>query len=142
MWDRFAAQLLRPINPSVIIILGIFTIVWGLWVASPFWTVFTQAPLYAVMARLGDEVLWGFWAVINGTLVCRGAFKPSYDNLRIGAFAGFLQWFTITIMYFWGDWTSTGGITTLFLAIYAALIWLNVKQNKAYFSKLHSYPEE
>jgi hypothetical protein len=44
-----------------------------------------------------------------------------------------LHWLTIAILYFMGDWTSTGGITSLTFAFYAALVWVNIKVNPEYY---------
>lgn len=121
---------MRPLNPTIIVILGVYTVVWGLWVANPFWTVFTQAPLYAAMAGIAGEWFWGGIAILAGIITSYGAYKPSYFNMHLGSFVAALHWLVIAIMYFLGDWTNTGGITSLCFAIYASIVWLNVKFNK------------
>lgn len=131
--DKVASGLLRPVNPSVIIVLGFYTVLWGLWLLSPFWTVFTQAPLYSEMMGLGPEPVWGVIAIISGGFICRGAIKPSYMNLRVGSFVGFMYWLIVGILYLMGDWMNTGGITALTFALYSALIWVNIKVNRAHF---------
>lgn len=131
--DKIADSLLRPINPSVIIILGFYTVVWGLWIANPFWTVFTQAPLYMAMMGIAAEWFWGVLAIGAGLLITRGATKPSYRNLQLGAFVGFFHWFVIGILYFIGDWMNTGGITALAFAVYSAIVWVNIKVNRRHF---------
>jgi hypothetical protein len=131
--EKVAQQLLKPINTAFIVIFGVYTIVWGFWVFCPFWTVFTQAPLYAVMASISTEYVWGLIAMACGLLISRGAFYPSRRNLQWGMFVGFLHWLTIAILYFMGDWTSTGGITSLTFAVYAALVWVNIKVNPEYY---------
>lgn len=132
--DKLAASLLRPINPTVIIVLGIYTVLWGLWVACPFWDVFAAGQLYSAMANILPEVAWGGIAIVSGLLIMRGAIKPSYENLHLGAWVGFFHWLIISILYFIGDWTSTGGITALTFAIYSALIWVNIKVNRNHFN--------
>lgn len=131
--EKLAANLLKPINPSLIVVFGFYTIVWGLWIFSPFWTVFTQAPLYAIMASISTEFIWGAIAVICGLFITRGAFKPSRSNIRTGSFIGAIFWLIIALLYFAGDWTSTGGITSLTFAIYSGLIWLNVTVNPEFY---------
>lgn len=133
--DEVAQGLLRPINPTLILILGIYTVVWGLWLIAPWWTVFTQAALYAQMHALAAEWVWGLFAVGTGLLTLRGAYKPSYTNLHIGAFAAALFWLVIGLMYFAGDWTNTGGITALCFFTYSAVVWVNVKINKHFYDK-------
>lgn len=126
---------MKPINPSVIIVLGFYTIVWGLWLLSPFWPVFSQAPLYSAMMGIGSEYFWGSVAVTSGALISRGAIKPSYMNLTVGSFVGFFYWLVVAILYFAGDWMNTGGITSLTFAIYSGLVWLNIKVNKDHFQE-------
>lgn len=128
--EKLAESLMRPMNPSFIVILGVYTIVWGLWILSPFWTVFSQAPLYAALAHIAAEWVWGAIAVVAGVIISYGAYKPSYFNLTLGSFTAALHWLVIALMYFVGDWSSTGGITSLAFAIYASIVWLNIKTNK------------
>jgi hypothetical protein len=131
--DRLAASLLQPINPSLIIVLGLYTILWGLWVVNPFWTVFSQAPLFHLLAAYGGEYVWGSVAVASGLSIVRGALKPSFRNLVMGSGVGFLHWLVIGIFYFLGDWANTGGITAMAFAVYSLMIYLNIKVNKTYF---------
>lgn len=127
--------LMRPLNPSIIVVLGLYTALWGFWIINPWWTVFTQAALYSAMADIAGECVWGGIALVAGLITTRGALKPSYHNLHLGAFVAFLHWFAIAVLYFMGDWTNTGGITSLTFAIYAALVWFNVKSNRAIYDK-------
>lgn len=131
--EKVAEGLLRPINPTVIIVLGVYTVIWGLWIFSPFWSVFAAAPLYSAMASISSEYVWGAVAVISGLFIMRGAMKPSYKNLSLGAFIGCLHWLVVALLYFASDWHSTGGITSLTFAIYSALVWANVRVNKNLF---------
>jgi len=131
--EKLARTLLQPINPAVIVILGIYTVLWGFWVISPWWNVFAQSALYSVMASLAPEYAWGFFAIFCGSIVIRGAMKPIYWNLDIGALVGSMFWWIIAICYFISDFASTGGLTALTFAIYSGLIWLNVRQNKEQF---------
>lgn len=132
--ERVASGLLKPINPTVVIVLGLYTVVWGLWIFSPFWNVFDAAPLYSAMASIfPSEYVWGGIAIVAGNFIMRGAIHPSRRNLQFGAFTGALHWFVIALLYFAGDWTSTGGITSLTFAAYAALVWVNIKVNPEHF---------
>ena len=117
---NLAQALLLPINPAAIIILGIYTIVWGLWLLSPFWDVFTSASLFSELARVAPENFWGMVAVICGTVTTYGAVKRNYTALIYGATVAFWHWLMISVFYFWGDWHNTGGITALTLCLYAA----------------------
>ena len=131
--EKIADSLLKPINPSVIIILGVYTILWGLWIVSPYWTVFTQAPLFGAMDSIAPEYVWGLIAVAAGCVISHGALKPRYRNIQWGSFVAFFHWFIIAILYFAGDWQNTGGITALAFALYSGLVWVNIKVNKGHY---------
>lgn len=139
--ERVAKSLLAPINPSLILVLGFYTVLWGAWLVNPFWTVFTHAAVYSAMAHFAwfihvpGEAFWGAIAMVTGALTLRGAFKPSYTNLHVGSFAAALHWLLIGILYFIGDWHNTGGITALCFFVYAAVVYVNVKVNKHLYEK-------
>lgn len=129
-----AKALLLPINPAAVVILGIYTVCWGLWVANPFWTVFTQAPLYSTLATAAPdfvpaEVFWGCVAIFCGLVITYGAVRRRYRPLIVGAATAGWHWFMISFFYFMGDWQNTGGITALVLCIYGAFIYINIRVN-------------
>ena len=136
MSDRLADTLLKPLNPSIIIILGLYTLVWGFWLISPFWSVFDRASLYKSMSEMGPEWGWGLVAILSGLVIIRGATKPSYSNLIAGSSVSFGHWFIISIFYFMGDWQNTGGITSAAFSAYSAIIYLNIKVNHDHFKTL------
>jgi hypothetical protein len=127
--EDFIDALLKPINPAAIIFLGIFTVVWGLWVVSPFWTVFDNAQLFSALGLVAPEVFWGCLALLCGSITIWGAWKRSYRSLTSGSATAFFHWLMIAIFYFIGDWQNTGGIVSLCFAIYAAFVWLNIRVN-------------
>jgi hypothetical protein len=122
--------MLKPINTAAIIILGAYTILWGLWVANPFWTVFDQAPIYNWMMQVMPEWIWGVVAILVGLLMVYGVLRHSYKSLVTGALVGYFHWLVIALMYFGGDWQNTGGVTSFIVAIYCGFIWLNITKNK------------
>lgn len=122
---------MQPINPSLVALLGAYTTVWGLWLLSPFWEVFTSAPLYSKMDFF-PEWSWGLVAVFSGLEILRGVVRNRNKDLRRGAAVGYLHWIVITCMYFAGDWHNTGGITALTIAIYCFVVYLNYRRNKDY----------
>jgi hypothetical protein len=131
---KLAQALLLPINPAAVVLLGIYTTVWGAWLASPFWTVFTQAPLFSVLARAAPdfvpaEYFWGTIAIICGSITIYGAVKRSYRALITGASVAGWHWLMIATFYFWGDWQNTGGITALIFCVYACFIYVNIRVN-------------
>lgn len=128
--------MLQPINTAAIVILGVFTVIWGAWVANPFWDVFTSAKLYSALYNFAPfttfippEIFWGCLAIICGLVTCRGALKRTYRTLTVGSGVMVWHWAMIATFYFIGDWHNTGGITSLVLACYAAFIYLNIKVN-------------
>jgi hypothetical protein len=132
--SKFAEALLLPINPAVVVLLGVYTVLWGFWVANPWWTVFTRAGLYSELSEvtfsiIPPEVLWGGIAMLCGAVTIYGAIKRSYKSLILGASVIGWHWLMIAIFYFLGDPASTGGITALLMAVYGAFLWLNVKIN-------------
>jgi hypothetical protein len=127
--EHLAGALLKPINPSASVILGVYTVLWGLWVVNPFWSVFARAPLYSVMASLAPEWAWGCFALFCGGMMIYGATNRSFRALTNGAIAVWGHWFIISVCYFFGDWQSTGGITALMLAVYAGFVYLNIRVN-------------
>lgn len=127
--EKLAKALLLPINPAAVILLGIYTVLWGLWVANPFWEVFKQAELYGVLATVAPEPFWGCLAIFCGLVTCYGAYKRRYRPLVNGSATAGWHWLMISIFYFLGDPLNTGGITALIFAIYAAFVYLNIRVN-------------
>jgi len=128
--DKLAAILLEPVNEVVTVFLGIYTVLWGLWVLNPLVDTFTTAKLYsALMAFLPNEILWGSIAVFFGLMTMVALAKRMPKNLFYGSAASALHWGVISIFYFIGDTANTGGITALFLAVLSTYIYLNHKVN-------------
>lgn len=128
--DGLKSALFKPINKAAISIMGAFTVLWGLWVCNPFWTVFTQAPLFQVMAFVAPEWVWGIAAVIVGISMLYGVIQMAYSPLVAGARTGFYFWMFASICFFIGDWKNTGGITLLMIALYCGYIALNLSINR------------
>lgn len=127
--ERFAEALLLPINPALVVLLGIYTVVWGIWIANPFWDVFATAPLFSAMAGIFPEWVWGSIAIFAGATTIMGAVVRSYGALTRGAMTAALHWLVISILYFMGDPLNTGGITSLVIATYAAVVYWNIRIN-------------
>jgi len=126
--ERLAEAMLRPINPAAIILLGVFTLIWGLWVGNPFWEVFPTAKMFSFMS-LAPEAVWGVMALSAGTIISHGAITRKPGALILGAQTGGFFWLLVSLMYFVGDWMNTGGIMTLLLSVYSMFIYLNLKVN-------------
>lgn len=127
--EKLAKALLLPINPAAVIILGVYTVVWGLWVANPIWNVFEHAKLFVEMSHVAPEWAWGLLAISMGCITIYGAVKRYYAALVRGAASSGFFWLVVAVFYFAGDWANTGGITALVFAVYAFFIYLNIRVN-------------
>lgn len=127
--SKLIDALLRPINPAHTALFGVFTVVWGFWIGNPWWSVFDRAPLYRYMHMAAPEWFFGIAATVAGVLIIRGALKPSYRSLTLGATVGFLLWGTVAVFYFIGDWQNTGGVVSAFLALSSGFVGINVSAN-------------
>ena len=120
---------MKPINTAVIILLGFATLLWGLWVVSPFWDVFSTAAVYSHLAYL-PEWFWGMFAIISGIVMMWGVARGSWKSLMWGSWIGFVHWFVIDLLYWTGDWQNTAGITVLAFVLYSLLIHINLSVNR------------
>lgn len=132
--DGLAKTLLKPINPAFTVVLGGYTLMWGLWLIAPWFSTFASSPIFSVMASLAHESVWGGIAVAAGFIIIRGAIKPVYWNIEIGALVSFFFWLIICILYLYGEWHSTAGLSAAAFAIYSCLIWVNVRVNRRHFT--------
>lgn len=130
--SKIIMDILRPINTAAIMILGVFTVLWGFWVINPWWDVFSRAAVYQYMEFM-PELYWGGVAILAGSAMIYGVAKSSYRSLTTGALTGFLHWIVIAVFFFAGDWQNTGGVTYLMVAVYCAFIYLNLRVNRASF---------
>jgi hypothetical protein len=96
----------------------------------PLWDVFDTAGVYSAMNSLAPEWFWGILAMVAGVVVTWGVIRNSYMSLITGSWIGFIQWLTISGLYFAGDWHNTAGITALAFALYSAYVYLNLKVNR------------
>jgi len=126
----FRGLLSLPVNKAFILVISTYTLLWGLWVANPFWEVFSRSPLYTSLNSLFPEVVWGVFAIVCGLAMSWGILHEKSDWLCRGAYIGFIHWIVISIGYFLGDWQHTGGITALTIAALSALTYLNSRVNR------------
>ncbi|UMO76241.1 hypothetical protein SEA_TOMAS_52 [Streptomyces phage Tomas] len=140
LWDKtdeVARGLRKPINTAAISIMGIYTFMWGLWLALP-WGTFERSPIYSSMSNLAPEVVWGITASLIGFLMLYGVISQKYGPLHRGALAGFYYWLVIAGFYVTGSWRSTGWINASMVAIYCAFVAINLRvNNKTINPELH-----
>jgi hypothetical protein len=131
--NSLARELLHPVSKGTTILLSFYTILWGLWVVNPWWEVFSSADLYKGMREVAPEWVWGLFAVVCGM----ASLVTSVDNryprtlFTVSAITGW-HWLIVSIMYFYGDWRNTGGITGGFLAFLCGFLYLRVKANRGF----------
>jgi len=110
--------------------MGAYTILWGLWMANPFWKVFPESKQYDWMARVMPEWGWGIIALLVGCIMCYGVVRDSFRSLSFGSFIGAVYWGLIATGYYIGDWRDTAGLTKTMICLYCGFIFLNIKMNK------------
>ena len=133
-WEGLATALLRPINKVAAITLSVYTFLWGVWLALPFWDVFNQSTIYSWLDSIAPEAVWGWAAIVVGIIMTYGVIRTSYNSLTIGAFVGFIHWLIIAIGYYAGNWQNTGGLTATAMAIYCAAIYLSMRVNHTHLA--------
>ncbi|ASR76480.1 hypothetical protein SEA_SAMISTI12_48 [Streptomyces phage Samisti12] len=139
--DEMARGLRKPINTAAISIMGVYTFIWGLWLALP-WATFARSPIYGMMSNLAPELVWGVAAMAIGAIMLYGVWSQVYRALHRGALAGFYYWFVISGFYLMGSWQSVGWINAFMVAIYCAFVAINLRVNrKLVDSSLHDNKE-
>lgn len=123
-------RLSKPINTAAIVIMGVYTILWGFWVGNPFWSVFHEAPQYSWLARVLSEYGWGGIAVGVGIVMVYGVIRNSFHSLSIGSLVGAVFWGVIATGYYVGDWRDTAGLTKTMICLYCCFIFLNIRMNR------------
>lgn len=127
--QKIADKLLKPINTSVVSILGFSNFLMGLWLALPLDSLGTT-----YSGGIFQEWVYGGLLMLIGALVVIGSLKSKHKSLQWGTGLGFIFWFT-----WWGflishtpqhiDW-----IWTFTFALYYGFVWLNTKVNKHNFA--------
>lgn len=103
---------------------------WGAWVANPWWGVFGESPVFQVMQSLMSEWTWGLVALAFGVILIVGIAQRSYCKLIIGSVLTGWFWSILSIYYFVGDWKSPAGLTAMMFACQSLFMYLNLKINK------------
>lgn len=116
-------------NPSVSILLGLYNIVWGLWVANPFVSSFTNTPLYSVMTAISPELFWGLAVFCIGVVVVYGAVTIKTKPILAGTGLSAAYWLFVSISLLLGQPANQSFLDSLIISIYASFTYLNVKCN-------------
>lgn len=127
---KFAERLSKPINTAAIIIMGVYTSLWGLWVGCPAWSTFNEGRQYDWLGRVMPEYGWGLIALTVGAVMIYGVLRNSYRSLSAGSLVGATYWGLIATGYYIGDWRDTAGLTKTMICLYCAFIFLNIRMNR------------
>jgi hypothetical protein len=128
--DKLASRLSKPINTAAIVIMGVYTVLWGVWVGNPFWSTFNESKQFDWLAKVAPEWAWGVIAMCVGIVMCYGVIRNSFRSLSTGSMIGTLYWGLIATGYYIGDWRDTAGLTKTMICLYCAFIWLNIRMNR------------
>lgn len=125
MFDKIASKLLQPINTSVISILGMFSVLLGLWLALPF-----DSLSHELIGTSYYEWVVGIFMMIPGGLIVVGALKEKMEVLTIGTGIGFYVWLGLMVFTLIVQWQSGWWIVALMIAVYSGFVHLNLRVNK------------
>lgn len=123
---------MKPINYSAVSILGVFTMLWGLWVTFE-WDAFNFSTVYTFMEFL-PEWLWGSIALCVGAIILFGGMTQKFNALRYGSFIGAVFWLSVLVLFCLGNIRSSVIPLTLGYSAYSAYVYLNIKVNKDSFT--------
>lgn len=129
---KLAKRLSQPINTAAIVIMGVYTTLWGIWVGNPFWSTFDESKQYRWLQEVvhGREWIWGAMAAAVGIVMIYGVLRNSFKSLSTGSLLGSVFWGVIATGYYIGDWRDTAGLTKTMICLYCAFIWLNIRMNR------------
>lgn len=114
----------HPISPFNILLSGIYSFMWGLWVAIPNWEVFSRSPIYEVLNWSGSEITWGAIQMLVGIALMLAAFD-SLRFMKYATFAGFISWTLISLGFCFADFHNPGMWVAGFIAATNAYMFLN-----------------
>ncbi len=137
--------MLIPIRRKDVFILSLYTTLWGLWVANPYWDTFSKAGIYEKLKDLAPEWVWGLAVLVIGiSMFLSFAINNWYPGISWSARIGTLVWFVIFLFYISTDATSTAWITAFTITLLYALITVNTSVNysKGYFNNQNLALEE
>jgi hypothetical protein len=106
------------------LIVGVYTIGWGLWVGNPFWDAFTPGMgLYSEMSDFMPEWAWGLHAIVIGAAIIYGNVAYWPRGIMWGYIAGTYHWAMVAAFYAMGDWRNTACFTALFAVAMLTALW-------------------
>ena len=119
-----------PINPFMISSIGLFSIVWSLWILIPKNNSATLIT-YKVFTMYGINYLMFICAFLIGLwLFLTPLFAKSIDSMTRPLTAMGIFWLAIGIFVAVGDWTTNTWLIYVFLTIYCLLSAANFRVNR------------
>jgi len=126
---RLRRMLAYPASPFILLLAGIYSFMWGLWVASPFWNTFPSSPIYEILSWTGSELVWGGVQMAVGLALAFAAFD-SLRWMKWATFSGFISWFLIALSFAISDWQNAGMWVCGFIAALMAYLFLNTAKRE------------
>lgn len=122
--NKFWKVFYQPISRFNILLSGVYSFMWGLWVAVPNWNVFQHSAIYDVLNWAGSEVTWGGVQMLVGIILIFATFD-SIHWMKWATFAGFVSWTLISLGFLFSDWQNPGMWVAGFIAATNAYMFLN-----------------
>ncbi len=130
MFKKIFEVLSKPMNRAGFGIMGGFMIVWGAWIASPFWSALGSAEIFSVVLLHAPEWSVGLIALSIGASIIRYLVIGCFKRLQFVAGITMYFWALFSICCLVGDWQNPGWITYLVLALYSTFVYENIRINR------------
>lgn len=106
---------------------SIFGIVWGLWVANPYVTTFTSAPIFYYLAELVPELYFGLAVFLVGLTQMSAILSGNRMFRGVAALFSFFTFLTISFFCALGDYQNTAMVVYGTLAVMAVIGYTEVR---------------
>lgn len=90
---------------KIVFVSSVQTILWGVWVINPYYTIFSSSEMFSVLSKIGSEIIWGHFAIFIGLSKLLSSYftLKTYNYIKIIPFVlGIFLWSTISVSYFSG----------------------------------------
>lgn len=105
--------------------LALLAIAYGAWLLLPMDVFEMDTPVYAQMAKLAPEYVWGNLFLALGVIQMAAWLLGRHLARRILSLVGFFFWILLAFMFLFGDVRSTGVPTYCTVAFLSALCFLH-----------------
>jgi hypothetical protein len=95
---------------------------WGLWLAIPYWAIFSTTPTFAALRRLPlPEDIQGIIIMIVGLCVILGLLLDVHQIRKASTFTAMVVWAFLSAMFINANWQSTA--TVIYPLMTLSAIW-------------------